>query len=188
MLRAISTLIIYVLFINTALADDQLKQRAQKSKEVVMEFMNSLKGELETAIKAGGPANAINVCHKQAPAIAKTLSDKYGWDIGRTSLKTRNPDNTPDEWEIKILNDFEARKTKGEDVKPMAYFAAVDNNGKKAFRFMKAIPTGEVCLKCHGTDIDPTIKAKLHELYPGDMATGFKLGDIRGAFTISQPM
>jgi hypothetical protein len=86
------------------------------------------------------------------------------------------------------LNDFEARKAKGEDVMPMAHYEVVESNGEKTFRFMKAIPTGEVCLKCHGSDIDPKVKAKLQEAYPEDKATGYKLGDIRGAFTISQPM
>jgi len=52
---------------------------------------------------------------------------------------------------------------------------------------MKAIPTGEGCLKCHGQNIAPEITAKLKENYPDDKATGFKLGDVRGAFSIIQP-
>ena len=188
MLKFITPLIACSLFIGTAYADDDLKERAQNSKKVVKEFMGQLKGELQAGMKAGGPINAISVCKDKAPGIAKSLSDKYGWDIARTSLKTRNTSNAPDAWETKVLNEFEARKAKGEAVKPMAYFEAVENNGKKSFRFMKAIPTGEVCLKCHGDNIAPPIKAKLQELYPDDKATGFKLGDIRGAFTITQPM
>lgn len=188
MFKISSVLIVFSLCISTAQADTPLKERAQKSKVVVKEFMTQLKGELQAAMKAGGPVNAINVCHEKAPAIAAELSEKHGWDIARTSLKTRNPANAPDAWETKVLNDFEARKTKGEDVKPMAFFEAINTDGKQSFRFMKAIPTGEVCLKCHGTDIAPGVKAKLQELYPNDMATGFKLGDIRGAFTIIQPM
>lgn len=41
---------------------------------------------------------------------------------------------------------------------------------------------GQVCLTCHGTDISPAVTAKLKELYPKDIATGYKEGDIRGAF------
>ena len=188
MLKLIPALIISSLFIGTANADTHLKERAQNSKKVVKEFVGQLQGELKAAMKAGGPTNAINVCKDKAPGIAKSLSEKYGWIIARTSLKTRNPNNAPDAWETKVLNDFETRKAKGEAVKPMAHFEFVENNDKKNFRFMKAIPTGEVCLKCHGSEIKPEIKAKLQELYPNDKATGFKLGDIRGAFTISQPM
>jgi hypothetical protein len=44
------------------------------------------------------------------------------------------------------------------------------------------------CLKCHGTDIDPAVAAKLDALYPKDMARGYKAGDVRGAFTLRQPM
>jgi len=188
MLKFISPLIICSLFISTAYANDDLKQRAQKSKAVVEEFMGQLKGELESAMKAGGPVNAISVCKEKAPVMAKDLSAKYGWKISRTSLKTRNSSNAPDAWERKVLNDFETRKANGEDVDPMAYFEAVNDNGKKSFRFMKAIPTVEVCLKCHGTEVAPEVIAKLREAYPDDKATDFKLGNLRGAFTITQPM
>ena len=188
MLKFITPLIVCSLFAGTAFADNHIKERAQKSKGAVKEFMGQLKGELKAGMKAGGPVNAINVCKDKAPGIAKSLSEKYGWTIARTSLKTRNPNNAPDAWETIVLNDFEARKAKGEAVKPMAHFEVVEADGKKAFRFMKAIPTAEVCLKCHGANIGPRIKAKLKDAYPEDKATGYKLGDIRGAFTITQPM
>jgi hypothetical protein len=41
---------------------------------------------------------------------------------------------------------------------------------------------------CHGSDIDPYVDARIRELYPDDQARGFKPGDIRGAFTITQPL
>ena len=188
MYKLISTVILSLALSNAANAGNDLKPYAKKSKAVVKEFMTQLKGELKGAMKAGGPVNAINVCNEKAPAIAAALSKKYGWNIARTSLKTRNSSNAPDTWETKVLNKFEDRKAGGEDVKPMAYFEAVESNGKKSFRFMKAIPTGEVCLKCHGENIASPIKAKLKELYPNDKATGYKLGDVRGAFTLTQPM
>ena len=62
----------------------------------------------------------------------------------------------------------------------MAYAEVVD----KEFRFMKAIPPGAVCLKCHGTDLSPEVTAKMTELYPQDKATGYKEGDLRGAFVV----
>ncbi len=53
---------------------------------------------------------------------------------------------------------------------------------------MKAIPTGGVCLSCHGQRISQPVEAKLERLYPNDRARGYELGDIRGAFTITQPL
>jgi hypothetical protein len=60
--------------------------------------------------------------------------------------------------------------------------------GGPAFRYMKAIPTGELCLTCHGGSIDPDLAARIRAGYPKDQATGFKLGELRGAFTLSKPL
>jgi hypothetical protein len=55
---------------------------------------------------------------------------------------------------------------------------------------MKALPTQELCLACHGTAgrIDPAVRARLAELYPGDRATGYRPGEIRGALTLRRPL
>jgi hypothetical protein len=108
--------------------------------------------------------------------------------VARTSLKYRNPDNAPDAWERMVLEQFEERKANGEDPKQMAYADVVKEDGTKQFRFMKAIPTGPVCLACHGETIDAAVEARIQQLYPGDRARGYNAGDIRGAFTIIQPM
>lgn len=156
------------------------------SHKVVKLFMGSLKGELMSAMKAGGPINALNVCNTKAVVITQGVSNDTKMDVGRTSLKLRNPINVPDNWEVKVLNDFEKRKAAGEAVKPMEYAEVVDNNGTKQFRYMKAIPVAKPCLNCHGQNVKAGVLSKIAELYPNDKATGYKLGDIRGAFTITK--
>ena len=52
------------------------------------------------------------------------------------------------------------------------------------FRMMKAIPTGEACLGCHGKEIKPELTAVIDRRYPQDKARGFALGELRGAFTL----
>jgi len=174
--------------ISTSPLADDLKQRADASRATVMEFGKTLKGKMQQAMKAGGPLNAIGVCNADAPGIAADMSNKKGWEVGRTSLKVRSASNAPDAWETKVLNDFEKRKAEGANPKKLEHYEVVSENGKKMFRYMKAIPTGKVCTNCHGQNIDPAVNAKLKELYPDDKATGFKVGDIRGAFAITQPM
>ncbi len=168
---------------------DAIEQRAAESRAVVKAFAAELKQELKRALKEGGPVKAITVCNAVAPAIAKQQSTKHGWQIGRTSLRVRNPANAPDGWERAVLERFEARRKAGEDPAKMEYFEVVQQNGKKLFRYMKAIPTAEKpCLMCHGSRIKPEVTRVLDKLYPNDQARGFKAGDIRGAFTITQPM
>jgi len=158
------------------------------SRATVKEFMQTLKGELQAGMKEGGPVNAISVCNLSAPAIANTYSVRNGWDVGRTSLKLRNPDNAPDAWERKVLESFDGRKRAGEDPMKMEHHEIVRNNGISEFRYMKAIPTAPLCLACHGEQLDSITRTRIEKLYPRDQALGYKQGDIRGAFTITQPL
>lgn len=169
-------------------AQDDVAARMKAARPVVKEFGKSLKGKLISAMKSGGPMRAISVCTVAAPEITERLSEAKGWRVARTALKVRNPGNAPDAWERKVLEMFVAKAKGGADPKTLEHgeFAVVD--GEKVFRYMKAIPTAKPCLTCHGTNIDAKVSAAIKDAYPEDKATGFKLGDIRGAFTITQPM
>jgi hypothetical protein len=171
----------------TAVADE-IQDRKQSSVAIIKEFAGALQTELKRAMEEGGPLQAIEVCNQLAPAIAAQQSTKTGWRVARTALKVRNADNAPDAWETTVLNNFEARKAKGEAVEKLAHAEIVEQDGKRVFRFMKAIPTAELCLKCHGAELVEPVKAKLDAYYPADQARGFSTGDIRGAFTLSKPM
>ena len=159
------------------------------SREVVQKFSATLKEALQQAVQSGGPVNGITVCHDQAGQIATDLSQQLGMLVGRTSLKVRNPANAADNWELAVLKQFEARKTQGEPADKLEFFDVIDDDqGKKTFRYIKAIPTGALCLNCHGENIKPEVDAKLKGLYPNDQARGFKEGDLRGAFTLAKPV
>jgi len=160
---------------------------AAEARAIAAQFSEKLKSQLLGAIKAEGPVKAIEVCKVAAPAIASEASTG-GWSVGRTSLKLRNPKNAPDEWEKQTLEFFEAEKAKGADASKLERSEVAAKNGVRKFRFMKAIPTAEFCLTCHGREVKEPVKAKLAELYPNDQATGFSLGDVRGAFTLSKPV
>ena len=170
----------------TASAEQQavLKEQVENAKKTTKVFVSSLKGELQKAMKAGGPVNALSVCNKEAIPITEKVAKEQGSKLSRVSLKNRNPGNKPDDWQKVVLEDFDTRAANGEDVKTMAFAKIVEDGGKKQFRFMKAIPTGKPCLSCHGSQLDPKVSAKLAELYPEDKATGYKLGQVRGAVVI----
>lgn len=169
-------------------SEQQIQKLNQQSKALAKQFLGKLKPELMHAMKNGGPVHALSFCKTKAPEIAADLSKSSGWHVNRVSLKPRGATATPDKWEISVLKHFEAQKMSGIPVKQMAYSEIVTVNGKKTYRFMKPIPTGGVCLTCHGTKISPAVQQKLHKLYPNDKATGFHKGDIRGAFSFSKTL
>ncbi len=155
-----------------------------KSREAVKTLGMTLKKNLVGAMKEGGPIKAIKFCNLNADPITKKVQGDTGMQITRTSLKLRNPANKADEWEAKVLKDFATRSQKGEDIKTMDYSETLDVDGKSVFRYMKAIPTGEACLVCHGKSLGTEIKTEIDKLYPADNAKGFKTGELRGAFTV----
>lgn len=170
-----------------AAAASSAEERLAASRKAVKEFAGELKGELLAALEEGGPVNAVSVCSRKAPAIAERISKDKGWEVRRTSLRFRNPGNAPDAWEKNTLEAFEQRRARGEELGTMEHSEVLTEGGTRVFRYMKAIPTGELCLTCHGTEIAPDLAARLADLYPEDRATGFSLGEIRGAFSITQP-
>lgn len=160
------------------------------ARAATQEFGTELKGHLVAAIKVSGPEGAIGVCKSAAPAVAEDVSGRHGFSIARTSLKVRNPDNAPDEWERKVLEDFVARNEAGEDATKMESWTVTEDkaSGVQVMRYMKAIPTQEVCTLCHGTAISEPVREALATDYPDDRATGFEVGDIRGAFTVKMAL
>ena len=159
------------------------------SRAVAQQFGATLKDALQQAINSSGPVNGIAVCHDQAGPMAEKLSQEQGMLVGRTSLKVRNPQNAPDNWELAVLKQFEARKAQGEAVEKLEFFAVIpDDQGQNTFRYMKAIPTTALCLTCHGENLPSEVDARLKELYPDDKARGFKEGELRGAFTMAKPL
>jgi len=145
---------------------------------------------LAEEIAKSGPENAIGVCREKAPAMAKAASEKSGWAIRRVSLKNRNPKAVPDAWEKTVLEDFDRRVAAGEKPATLEKGETVTVDGKPMYRYMKALPTQELCVQCHGPSdkISSGVQAKLKELYPDDKATGFSVGAIRGAITIKKPL
>ena len=161
-----------------------LKAEVASAKKTTKAFGRALKAELKKAKKAGGLIKAIEVCNTEAMPITARVAKEQGATLSRVSLKNRNAENVPNDWQKVVLEDFDARFAKGESVKKMAFAKIVENDGKKQFRFMKALPTGGKCLDCHGSEIDADVSAKLAELYPDDKATGYQKGQVRGAIVI----
>jgi hypothetical protein len=136
--------------------------------------------ELAAALKAGGPENAVRVCGDVATRVAAEVSTEQGIRVARTALRVRNPGNAPDAWERKVLLQWEASGV------ALPFGEEVDGS----LRWMKPITLGTLCLPCHGGagDIPGPVAALLKERYPADAATGFRDGDLRGAFTVTVPL
>lgn len=183
---SISPLLFGVVFSQQLMAESSETQRLQQEAvSLVKMFAGTLKPALKEAFQLGGPVHAIEVCSKKAPEIAGELSRESGWQIKRVSLKSRNSKTAaPDDWEQKILKQFDERQLAGEPVGTL-FYSEIQNN---RYRFMKAQPVEALCLNCHGAALNPGVEQALNKHYPYDKATGYSLGQVRGAFSLSKEL
>lgn len=149
-----------------------------------------LLGVLTEEIGKNGAAAAVEVCNTKAPQMAKNASEQTGWAIKRVSLRNRNPKAVPDAWERAALEEFDRRAAAGESPATLEKSTVVEQDGKKEFRYVKALPVQPLCLSCHGNpeNIPADVAAKIKTLYPEDKGVGYSTGHIRGAITLRKPV
>ena len=156
---------------------------ADEAQAIAAQFVSQLKPELKTAMKQGGPTYAIEICASAAPKIADSLSAQSGWLVKRVSLKSRNASRAvPDPWEKEVLEQFDRRQAAGEAAADIRYGEVTGDQ----YRFMQAQGVEAVCLVCHGQELAPEVRATLEIYYPDDWATGYSLGQVRGAVSLTR--
>jgi hypothetical protein len=171
------------------LTAEDLSERAAKARELAQLFTDRLKLQIHIALKNDGPVAAISACTITSPEIATTLSQDSPFEVARTAMRVRNPENAPDPWEQAVLETFQRQLEQGADPKTLEFYeTTVTKEGDKLFRYMRPIMMGEMCLTCHGSDIRQDVKAEIAKYYPDDKATGFKLGELRGAYSLVELM
>ena len=173
-----------------AVADD-VASREQAARDAVEALMTQLGRELKAGMEAGGPTEAINVCVERAPEITARISRERGWRVTRVSDRYRNPLlGMPDAWERETLSLFRERHDEGGSYKGMHRGEIVEQGGERYYRYMQAIPVQGLCMACHGPreSLSAELRGKLDARYPHDRATGYQVGDLRGAFSVKQPL
>lgn len=158
--------------------------RLAQSRSLAKSFGAELKSELKAGLQQGGPVHAVDVCKDIAPRIASEISRQSGAKVARTSLRFRNPGNAPEPWQSRVLRGFDQQAVTAADGEALEYAAAADDG---TFRYMLAIRTDGVCLACHGEALAPALHERINDEYPLDRAVGFRLGDVRGAFSVTWP-
>src|SRR5262245_1845563 len=102
-----------------------------EAQQLIPPFRQQLLQTVQAAAAEGGPGKAVEACRLLAPQIAERHSQSP-WQIGRTALRLRNPDNRPDAWERQVLEDFQRRAQAGEPLGRMWQDAVVQGE----YRYM----------------------------------------------------
>lgn len=161
----------------------------ERAKAAGSAFAGALKSALAAKLAEGGTVGAIDFCHDEAPRIADRVSAEYGVRLGRVAVagRQRSPANAPAAWQAEGLAAFERDAAAGTPVSALQRVQTEGLPAGVALRSMRGIPIEPVCLACHGKALAEDTRAALARRYPGDAATGFEAGDLRGALWVEVP-
>jgi hypothetical protein len=111
-------------------------------------------------------------------------------EVKRVSFNNRNSENFPDEFEKEGIKEFEKLFAENKINSETEIIKKINVDGKESIRFMKPIIIEAPCLNCHGSEneIIPEVKDLIQKKYPYDKATGYKIGDLRGAISITKKL
>jgi hypothetical protein len=168
--------------------DIAFEEALMDARKVSNQLAEKVRGLLLQEIGKGGFSSAVRVCSELAQEMTLQLNAQTGHDVRRVSLKYRNPKNVPDAYEQRKLEEFNILNQKKE--LSNEYSEIVEERGKKYLRYLRPLIVSPLCITCHGPkeNIPQEVKAILAERYPDDRATGFRVGDVRGAITVKIPV
>ncbi|MCO4774355.1 MAG: DUF3365 domain-containing protein, partial [Deltaproteobacteria bacterium] len=143
------------------------------------ELGSTLKNALVSKMKAEGPLAAATVCSQSAESLTADIATRTGAAVGRSSLRLRNAKNAAPPWVKQWLSAQGERPAEG----AKGISRSLSYEGTTYAQVLRPLAVAGPCLVCHGPkeSIAPEIASLLAEKYPDDAATGYALGDLRGA-------
>ncbi len=157
---------------------DQWKQQGQ---EISVKAQQALGKNLKAALEKGGPIYALDFCNIQAIPITDSAAMDMNVSLKRVSEKYRNPNNKANEKEANYIEQAKKQLAAGETIEPH-----IGKVGEKVLGYYPII-TNEMCMNCHGQtgkDIKPETLIKIGELYPDDLAVGYRPHEVRGIWVV----
>ena len=191
MLKALFTTTVFFLVLLIGCADNKVEiseNQVSGMRASALEFMKELKGILINQIQTNGILRAVSVCSDTAQVLTNSFGIQKGVYIKRVSLKNRNLNNAPDDFEKLILNKYALMQQNNELSGDTEYAEIVEEGEFKYLRYVKPILVQTECLNCHGSenDIIPEVKQLISQAYPNDKAVGYKVGELRGIVSLKK--
>lgn len=127
------------------------------------------------------PAHNYNLVPQVvATQVAKKITQNSNYYVRQVSLRYRNPENRPDDYEAEQLSTFKGKKK-------YETWNIIDTPRGKELRYMLAMNAEKSCLECHGSyDAAP---AFVQQRFPrGHYSYNYQLGEVIGAVSVTVPM
>lgn len=150
-------------------------------KRIAMQTKSTLGSNLKKAINTKGTEGALSFCATKAITLTDSMATLLNAKVKRVSDKNRNPLNKANSSEMEYINAAKKALSQNQQIIPKLIKTEL---GHTAYY---PIMTNKMCLQCHGSpnqDISPEVYSKIKQLYPEDMAIGYKSDELRGIWVI----
>ena len=154
-----------------------------EAKDLLKETSKQYKNTLIQGLQHNNLIKALKYCNKEVEQLISKDNEK-GFTIKRVSLRPRNKNNYPNLYEKEILEKLNKLSLIDNKELALEHSDIIKDENNNKFVYVKAIRIKEVCLNCHGSNINDDLKKEIQKLYPDDKAINYKLNDIRGAFVM----
>lgn len=155
----------------------------------INQLANTLVREVTAALAKSGAEGAVDICHlKSVPMVKGTVAGLPRITaMKRTSVRLRNPANTPDAADEQVLGFIRQEMENGENPPALLVQRVENPPAAPEWRVYKPLGIMPKCLACHGNPAEQSaaLRAKLSALYPADQATGYKAGEWRGLMRVT---
>jgi len=134
-----------------------------------------------SSVVRGEPDHNYNLVPQVvATQVARRITQGSDYYVRQVSLRYRNPNNRPDRYETRMLQQFVGKP--GHET-----FGVVDSREGKTFRYMLSMVAEKSCLECHGEY--EKAPAFVRARFPrGHYSYNYLLGEVIGAVSVSVPM
>lgn len=155
----------------------------KKGEAIAAEAFGVLSSRLGKAMAEGGFTDAVQFCSVHGITFTKAVGVTNRVVLRRITHRPRNPENRADANELAIIRKFQTDLSNGVTPKAM-----VATNKPGFFTYYAPLTVQlPLCLGCHGdpnNDIHSNTLASIKQTYPKDEATGFKIGQLRGLWSV----
>lgn len=169
-------------------ADPAVADLAKSGERLIDRVGGSLMVETDRVIATVGLEGAVQELHLKNLNPPKPVDGKPRvTEIRRTSLRIRNPRNTPDDADRAALEAIRSDLANGTQP-PKLLLQKVERPGAPVeYRVYRPISVAPNCLLCHGpTDsLQPGVRNALERYYPEDKAADYGAWDWRGVIRLS---
>ena len=168
---------------NSESSETNMSVILNEAKNLLKETAKQYKNTLIQGLQHNNLIKALKYCNKEVEKLVSKDNEK-GFAIKRVSLRPRNKNNYPNLYEKEILEKFNKLSLIDNKDLALEHSDIIKDENNNKFVYIKAIRIKEVCLNCHGSNINDDLKKEIQKLYPDDKAINYKLNDIRGAFVM----